>query len=301
MTDERRTVLVTGGAGFIGSHAARAFLDRGYAVTVLDSLVSGARENVPAGATFVQGDIRDEDALARACRGAYGVVHLAALVSVPESVQHPEETLDVNVRGTSLVFEAALRAGCKRVVYASSAAVYGDEPSLPKREDSPLRPQSPYAESKVENERLAERLAARGLSSLGLRFFNVYGPGQRADHAYASVIPQFVARAKRGEALSVSGDGAQTRDFVHVRDVADALVRALESSTTGVCNIASGTETSVAALAALIQERYPVAVEHGPARAGDILHSVADIEHAKELLAWTPRTAFSDGLAELLA
>lgn len=289
-------IFVTGGAGFIGSHVAHALQEAGHDVVVYDSLVSGRRENVPPGCAFVEGDIRDTRALENAAEGADAFVHLAALVSVPESVAHPEETRAVNVVGADNVFALAAKRGA-RLVYASSAAVYGDLPDLPKREDSRTAPQSPYAESKLENERAAAELA----SAMGLRFFNVYGPGQRGDHPYASVIPKFVAAAKTGEALPLTGDGTATRDFVHVRDVADAVARALESSAHGVCNIASGTETSLSQLIALIRSRIPVEVQELPPRPGDVLRSVADIARARSVLGWEPRVSLADGIAELLS
>jgi UDP-glucose 4-epimerase len=295
-----KRVLITGGAGFIGSHVARALLAEGNQVTVFDSLVSGSREAVPEEALFIQGDIRNRDELAHAFSDIDAVVHLAALVSVPESIAHPEETHDVNVAGTENVFTQASVTGCSRVVYATSAAVYGDEQTLPKREDSPLVPQSPYAESKVADEQIAMRFAENGLSALGLRFFNVYGPGQRADHAYASVIPRFVAKAKAGEALPLTGDGFQTRDFIHVSDIAEAVRKALNSDALGVCNIASGKETKLLDLIAMIRAVYPVEVDTLPPRPGDILRSVADISRAREVLDWQPRTALEQGVTELL-
>lgn len=294
-------VLITGGAGFIGSHAATLLTEKGASVCVFDSLVSGKRERVPARANFIQGDIRDRAALDAAMKGVTHVVHLAALVSVPESVRHPAETFAVNVEGTQNVFAAAHAAGVRQVVYASSAAVYGDAPELPKREDMALAPQSPYAESKVQNESDAVRMAAKGFSLMGLRFFNVYGPGQSADHAYASVVPRFIKEARAGQPLPLTGDGSQTRDFIHVSDVARAIAAALESDANGVCNIASGDATRISELIDLIRAAYPVEVQVLPPRPGDILHSVADISRAKEVLHWSPTVSFPDGIRELLS
>jgi UDP-glucose 4-epimerase len=296
-----KKIVVTGGAGFIGSHVVRALLTEDARVVAFDSLVSGARENIPPEAELIVGDIRDADALLQAFKGADAVVHLAARVSVPESIEHPEATHDVNVSGTERIFETASKSGVCRLVYASSAAVYGSLPELPKTESSALAPQSPYAESKLENERTAARFTDRGFSNLGLRFFNVYGLGQRADHAYASVIPKLIACAREGKPLPISGDGSQTRDFIHVRDVARAIALALRAAAEGVCNIGSGHETPLTDLVSLIREKYPVSIEHLPPRPGDILRSVADISRAKQVLGWSPTTTLADGVRELLA
>ncbi|MDD2657871.1 MAG: NAD-dependent epimerase/dehydratase family protein, partial [Candidatus Pacebacteria bacterium] len=265
-------ILVTGGAGFIGSHLVALLASKGIEVRVLDSLVSGKRERVPAGVDFIQGDIRDRDALMAAMKDVTQVVHLAALVSVAESMADPLSTHEVNVTGTEHVLQAMRGAGVKRIVYASSAAVYGDEPSLPKRESSPLQPQSPYALSKVINEAQAgmyER--AFGLSPVGLRFFNVYGPGQAGNHPYASVIPRWIEAVRAGRPVTVYGDGSQTRDFVHVRDVAQAIYLALVSNATGVFNIASGEEVSLTELAQIMCES--IHTKHEPSPPGDILRS----------------------------
>lgn len=295
-------VLITGGAGFIGSHVAKALVDAGETVTVFDSLISGKRERVPEQATFIQGDIRDTDALAKAFAGVTHVVHLAALVSVPKSVEDPEGTHEVNVVGTANVLEAARKAGAKRFVYATSAAVYGDEPSLPKHETSPLRPQSPYASSKAENEQQAQRYASEyGLSTIGLRFFNVYGVGQAGDHPYASVIPRWIEAAKNSAPMLLFGEGTQTRDFVAVEDVARAVVLALDSNEGGVFNVASGKEVPIKEVRAMIAARFPNAtLENDEARAGDIMRSVADISKAKEKLGFEPKVTLEEGIATLV-
>lgn len=288
-------ILVTGGAGFIGAYVVRALLAKGYSVIVFDSLLSGTRKNLPEGVAFVQGDIRDVTALGHAAEGVDAFVHLAALVSMPESIEHPEETNEVNVIGAQNVFNLAAR-NVRRIVYASSAAVYGDLPDLPKRENSLLAPQSPYATSKVANELAAAKIG----NAMGLRFFNVYGPGQRADHPYASVIPRFVAAAREGKPLTLTGDGLATRDFVHVRDVADAVVRALEVPEEGICNIASGNATSLSELVALIKAQVPIEVQILPKRPGDILHSVADVTRAREVLGFSAAIQLSSGIEELV-
>lgn len=292
--------LVTGGAGFIGTHVVRALLERGEEVVVLDSFVTGMRSSVPDGVTVIEGDIRDRDAVARALEGVGQVVHLAALVSVPLSIEEPGLTEAVNVDGTRIVFEAASAAGVKRIVYASSAAVYGNEPSVPKREGSPLLPESPYASSKLENERIA---SVSPVSSMGLRFFNVYGPGQAGSHPYASVVPRWIEAVRAGTPIMLYGDGEQTRDFVHVRDVAAAVCAALSSSAPGVANIASGTEISLNELISLIslQAGDSVAVTRCPARPGDIMRSVADISRARDELGYEATVSLPDGISELLS
>lgn len=296
-------ILVTGGAGFIGSHFVDLLAKKGIDVCVFDSLISGKAERIPSDVSFMQGDIRDKEALVVAMQNVTHVVHLAALVSVAESMADPLETHAVNVTGTEHVLDAMRTAGVKRIVYASSAAVYGDESSLPKREDSPLRPQSPYALSKVLNETQSgvyERIF--GLSTIGLRFFNVYGPRQLGNHPYASVIPRWIEAIRGGKAVTIYGDGSQTRDFVHVRDVALALYNALVAEATGVLNIASGAETSLQELQQNIAEIHTggFEVRNEPSREGDILRSVADISAARRALNFTPSVGLHEGISELL-
>jgi UDP-glucose 4-epimerase len=296
-------VFVTGGAGFIGSHLVALLMEKGCGVCVFDSLVNGKRERVPPGVDFIQGDIRDEHALTKAMQGATHVVHLAALVSVPESMADPLVTHDVNVTGFEKVLNAMRANKIGRIVYATSAAVYGDEPSLPKRESSPLQPLSPYALSKVLNEMQAglyER--AYGLSPAGLRFFNVYGPGQAGGHPYASVVPRWIEAVRAGRNITIYGDGSQTRDFIHVHDVAEAIYRALTKEVTGVFNIASGVETSLRELRELMTEVRGSSIDakSEPSRAGDILRSVADISAAQRELGFAPSVRLRTGVAELL-
>lgn len=295
-------VLVTGGAGFIGSHLVALLVREGVDVRVFDSLISGKKEHVPEAAEFIKGDVRDRVVLASALEGVTHVVHLAALVSVAESMTDPLAFHDVNVTGTENVLAAMRTAGISRIVYATSAAVYGDEPSLPKSESSPLAPLSPYALSKALNEMQAGLYGrAFGLSPIGLRFFNVYGPGQAGNHPYASVIPRWVEAARAGRAITVYGDGSQTRDFVHVRDVAEALYRALTKEATGIFNIASGEETSLQELQRIIAgSREGVAVKNESPRAGDILRSVADISAARRILEFAPSVSLEEGVKELL-
>ncbi len=232
------------------------------------------------------------------------MVHLAALVSVSASMADPLATNEVNVTGFENILDMMRVKGITRIVYASSAAVYGDEPSLPKRESSPLRPQSPYALSKAINEMQAgmyER--AFGLSPVGLRFFNVYGPGQDGDHPYASVIPRWIEALRAGRSITVYGDGSQTRDFVHVRDVAQAICQALARETTGIFNIASGEEVALRQLLRMIAQASgeEFEVRNEPPREGDILRSVAAIAAAQEAFDFAPSVELSRGLEELFA
>jgi len=297
-------VLVTGGAGFIGSHLVALLVQKGIDVRVLDSLISGKRERVTDGAQFIKGDIRDCEALKSAIDGITHVVHLAALVSVEESMKDPVSFNDVNVAGTENVLFAAHEAGVTRFVYATSAAVYGDDPSLPKMEAGALRSQSPYAFSKIMNELQAEMYGRIfGLPTVGLRFFNVYGPGQMGNHPYASVIPRWIEMTKEGKPITIYGDGTQTRDFVHVRDVAEAIYSALVSNEKGVFNIASGKETSLNDLMKIIKRTSPkdFDVKNEPSRDGDILRSVADISLACEVLGFNPTVELNGGIEELFA
>lgn len=293
-------ILVTGGAGFIGSHVVRHLLLDRFEVTVFDSFVTGKRSAVPEGARVIEGDLRDADALKRAVTGAESIVHLAALVSVPLSVEDPALTDAVNIAGTRTLFDAAAQEGIRRIVYASSAAVYGNEPTVPKREESVLAPVSPYASSKLENERTASRSP---VSAMGLRFFNVYGPGQPGNHPYASVVPRWAEAVAEGRPVVLFGDGSQTRDFIHVRDVAAAVGMALEADEQGVANIASGTEISLSELIEQIETVIgrKVLIEKHPPRAGDIQRSVASIERAREVLGFKPSVALRDGLTELFS
>ncbi|MBM3868177.1 MAG: NAD-dependent epimerase/dehydratase family protein [Verrucomicrobia bacterium] len=299
-----RRVLITGGAGFIGSHLVRRFAGQAE-VTVLDDLRSGYARNLE-GVTcrFVRGSILDPGALAEAASGAAEVYHLAAMVSVPESVAKPTECAELNTEGTRRVLDAALAVGARKVVLASSAAIYGDNPTVPKLESMPPEPKSPYAETKLAGERLLEEYRrAHGLGTASLRFFNVFGPRQDPRSAYAAAVPIFIAKALRDEPIGIHGDGGQTRDFVHVTDIVGALAYAGASAgMTGTYNVGYGRSQSILALAqeivALTGSRSKI--EHLPPRAGDVRHSLASTER---LLAagWQPRSSVSAGLAETIA
>jgi UDP-glucose 4-epimerase len=293
--------LVTGGAGFIGSHLADRLLALGHRVRVIDNLISGKRHNLPREAEFVEADIRDPAGLERAFRGVDGCFHLAAIASVQRSVEAPRETGDVNLMGTVAVFDAACRAGVP-VVYASSAAIYGANDDLPLAEDALPQPLSPYAADKLSNELYARALgAARTWPSFGLRFFNVYGPRQDPHSPYSGVVSIFLQRAVAGRDLIVYGDGAQSRDFIHVQDVTRFLVAAMEKAdpSAPVANVCTGRSTSVTELATLLVERYGGRIVHEPARPGDVRRSLGSPERAAERLGVRAEIPFRDGLATL--
>ena len=298
-------VLVTGGAGFIGSHLVEALVAEGAGVRVLDDFSSGRRESLAhlgARVEVLDGDVRDLGACAAACRGAGIVFHLAALGSVPRSLSEPAPTIAVNVGGTANVLAAAVEAAVARVVYASSSAVYGDAPGLPQREGEEGRPLSPYALSKSMGEQLAAQFARNfGLETVGLRYFNVYGPRQDPEGPYAAVVPRFLAAARAGRPLEIHGDGEQSRDFTHVADaVAATLLAALAPA--AACgrayNVAGGRSVSVNELAGAVLELAGGGPppRHLPARAGDVPHSRADLAAATRELGYSPRVALAEGL-----
>ena len=298
-----RRILITGGAGFIGSHLARHFADQAE-VTVLDDLRSGHARNLEGvRCRFLQGSILDDDALSQAITGAQEVYHLAAMVSVPESVAKPAECAELNTEGTRRVLAAALAAGSRKVVLASSAAIYGDNPTVPKLESMPPEPKSPYAETKLAGENLLEAFRrSHGLGTTSLRFFNVFGPRQDPRSAYAAAVPIFIAKALRDEPISIHGDGGQTRDFIHVTDIVGALAYAGASKDmAGTYNVGYGRSQSIRALAQEIVRLTgsKSAIEHLPPRAGDVRHSLASTER---LLAagWKARSSVSAGLVETI-
>jgi UDP-glucose 4-epimerase len=291
--------VVTGGAGFIGSHLVEALLAAGRRVRVADDFSTGRRANVPAGAELVEGDVNA--AAAEAVRGAELVYHLAALPSVPRSVERPLESHRATAQGAVAVLAAAERAGVRRVVFASSSSVYGDTPSLPKREDAPPRPLSPYAVAKLSGELFARSWAAHtALETVSLRFFNVYGPRQDPDSPYAAVIPIFIRRLLARRPLPVHGDGRQTRDFTFVADV----VRGLRAAGTApgvsgrVYNLAGGRPASLETLAETLASLLGVPAEREflPPRPGDIRDSWADVSAARRDLGFEAETSLRDGL-----
>ncbi len=298
------TYLVTGGAGFIGSHLVDALLARGDRVRVLDNFSTGRRVNLPPreGLELLEGDIRDAETCRRAVSRCDGVFHQAALGSVPRSVADPATTHAVNATGTLNVFLAAKEAGIRRVVYASSSSVYGDDANLPKREERVGLPLSPYAASKRSSELAAAAFArCYAMELVGLRYFNVYGPRQDPDSPYAAVIPLFIRSALSGEAAVIHGDGEQTRDFTFVSDIVTANVAAMERDTgaSPVFNIGAGGRTSVNELwetiCGIVGTRRQA--RHGSPRPGDVRDSLADISRARAVLGYEPCYRIRDGLA----
>lgn len=304
-------VLLTGGAGFIGSHLARLVVEQGHSVTVLDDLSTGKRQNLAPLEGQVQlivGDVADPAAQEEALAGKDAFVHLAAVASVEASVRDPLGTHRTNLEASIGLFDTAARLGVKRALYASSAAVYGDNPDLPLTEAATKRPLSPYAADKLAGEHyLAYYHRAGRLDATAFRFFNVFGPRQDPSSPYSGVISIFLDRASRGAPITVFGDGEQTRDFVYVTDVAAALAAALTRGTgtaaeMEVHNVGRGVQVSLLELLEQIGQLAgiaPLDVSFGPARQGDIVRSVAD---ASRLMAtgWRPRVSLQEGLARTL-
>jgi UDP-glucose 4-epimerase len=296
--------LVTGGAGFIGSHVAEAFGRRGYEVRVLDDLSTGDRAHCDPAWDFREADVRDPRAVVEAAAGCEVVAHLAAYLSVPESFACYAECYRTNVLGTWNVLEACLSQRVRKLVFASSSAVYAELPDAPKSEADCPEPTSPYAVSKLEGEHLLEIYREqRGLASVALRFFNVYGPRQPGDSAYAAAVPIFMERGLRGETLTIYGDGHQTRDFVFVDDVAESVLRAAEAPASGVFNIGTGYAIEILELARVITQLTGGASgrRFEPLRPGDVRSSTADVTRAQAALGWKPRCGLEQGLAATLA
>lgn len=297
--------LVTGGAGFIGSHLVEGLLEREIQVTVLDNLSTGRLESVPQGSVrFIEGSILDEAVLADAMEGASAVFHLAASVSVPASVDDPIASLRTNAHGTALTLEAARRAGVRRFIYSSSSAVYGDSTETPKQEKHLPNPISPYAAGKLAGEEFVRAYSACfGMECVSLRYFNVFGPRQRADSPYAAVIPIFLSRIRAGKPLQVYGDGEQTRDFTFVSDVVRANLCALYAKHLSgrQYNIACGEQVSlnqlIKEMSRIVGRELPV--EYLPPRQGDIKHSVADISLAAQELDYQPEVSWREGLRRM--
>jgi UDP-glucose 4-epimerase len=295
--------LVTGAAGFIGSNLCSLLLDEGWEVTGLDNLMSGYRQNIlqAPGYSFVQGDVRDPDVLRRSVDRCEVIFHLAASVGNKRSLDSPLLDADINLLGTIHVLEAARAAGVRKVVVSSSAGIFGELKTLPIAEEHPTDPDTPYGVSKLAAEKVAlayHRLW--GIEVVCLRYFNVYGRNQRFD-AYGNVIPIFVFSLVRGAPITVFGDGEQTRDFVNVRDVAQAnLKAALTRGISGSFNVGSGTRISINRLVATLRSIVgePVTVIHGPPRAGDVRDSLADIARARAELGYVPSVELTSGLQE---
>jgi len=299
-----KQALVTGGAGFIGSNLVDALLEAGVRVNILDNLSTGRMENLAQvldRVTFEKGDIRDLATVQRLAGGCDVVFHQAAVVSVPQTVEDPLMSAAVNDIGTLNVLEAARHAGVKKVVMASSCAVYGDDPELPKRESMPVKPQSPYAVQKYTNElNAALYRQLYGLETVCLRYFNVYGPRQDPSSPYSGVISIFLTKAAEGQQPAVYGDGEQYRDFVFVKDVvkANLLAAGAGKKACGVYNIGTGIFVNINTLWSMISAMNGVDTtpEYKAPRAGDILESVADIGHAKTMLGYDVGYTFEQGL-----
>jgi len=275
-------ILVTGGAGFIGRHISEHFQDRAD-VRVLDNLHSGFESNLSGlQCQLIVGSILDRDLVREAMQGVDFVFHLAAMVSVQESVQKPNECAEINAGATAIVLEEAARARVKKLIFSSSAAIYGDNPSIPKIESMPAEPKSPYATSKYEGERYCRSFTDEvRLPTVSLRYFNVFGPYQDPRSEYTAAVPAFIERAIRNEPITIFGDGWQTRDFIYVKDVAAAnAFFALKSRATGIFNVACGRQITITDLALTIRNltKSSSAIEYGAERLGDVKHSVASVE-----------------------
>jgi len=299
------TYLVTGGGGFIGSNLSKALVDRGETVRILDNFATGRESNLAAirdRVDLIRGDIRDAATVARAVEGVDYILHQAALPSVPRSVEQPLECNDVNVNGTLVVLQAARQAKVKRVVFAASSSAYGETPTLPKVETMAPDPLSPYAVSKLAGEAyLRAFYLCYGLETVALRYFNVFGPNQDPQSQYAAVIPRFVTAALEGRAATVFGDGQQSRDFCHIENAiqANLLACTAPGAPGKVFNVACGVRTTLLEVldkvAKIVGKK--IAPIHEPSRAGDVKHSLADIDSARKILGYTAPVSFEDGLA----
>lgn len=296
-------VLVTGGAGFIGSGVVELLIERGHEAVVLDDLSSGYLQNMPESAALVRGDVCDQELVGGAADGCSVVFHLAASVGNRRSIEQPLEDSRVNLLGTLTVLEAARERGIDRVVFSSSAGIFGELKTMPIAEDHPQDPDSPYGVSKLAAEKAClayNRLY--GMRNISLRYFNVYGVRQRYDE-YGNVIPIFAHRLMRGDDLVIFGDGEQTRDFVNVRDVAAANVAAgLSKAARGAFNLGSGSRISINELARIMIELSgaPSRIAHGPPRPGDVRDSLADTSAARAAFGFEPTVGLEEGLVEYL-
>jgi UDP-glucose 4-epimerase len=302
-----KKTIVTGGAGFIGSHLTERLVELGYQTVIIDDLSSGKMENMDKvlfgkKAEFVQGSITDFSLLKRLFKDASYVFHLAAITSVPRSIDNPQASHEVNVNGTLNVLLAARDNSVRRVVLASSAAVYGDTPTLPQREDMMPHPLSPYAVAKLTGEYYCQVFTEiYNLPTVCLRYFNIYGPRQDVNSPYAAVIPKFIQEVRRGNPPVIFGDGEQTRDFAFVKDVVEANVLAAQSDITGTFNIGCGESVTINRLAELIVELVGSKVKpiHRESRSGDIKYSLADISRARAV-GYKPKFDLKEGLAETI-
>lgn len=298
--------LVTGGAGFIGSHLVRALVERGERVRVIDTFLTGQRANLAPVAKeieLIEGDIRNPDSCRRAVEGVNYVLHQAALPSVPRSIEEPVLSTEINLLGTVNLLEAATAAGVERFVFAASSSVYGDQEVASKHEGLPAQPLSPYAVQKYSAEEFCRMFhESRGLETVGLRYFNIFGPRQDPDSPYSAVIPIFIKAISAGKRPIIYGDGTQSRDFTYIENVVDANLLAVKASAGQVAgksiNIGCGRAYSLLDLVGGINALMGTTVEpeFAPARAGDVKHSLADIGRARVCLGYEPRIDFNEGL-----
>ena len=307
--DIMRTCLVTGGAGFIGSHIAEALVQRGDRVRVLDNLSTGHRSNLDgfdSKLQFIEGDLLEADTVARAVAGVDCIFHEAALASVPRSVEHPLDTHAVCVSGTLILLDAARRASVRRVVYAGSSSAYGDQPTSSKRETDLPAPLSPYAAAKLAAEHYCRAFTATyGLETVVLRYFNVFGPRQDPDSPYSAVIPLFITAMLSGSQPTIFGDGRQSRDFSFVANAVRANLLAADAPGVAgrVFNIANGKNTDLLTLVEILNRLLGTSVppRHAAARVGDVRESLADISQARKLLCYEPVLEFEEGLRRSIA
>lgn len=301
-----KTALVTGGAGFIGSHLSERLLKEGYKVKILDNFSTGKSENLlhleSSNLEIVEGDVRDEALVKKVVKGVDLVFHLAALTSVPLSFEKPKLFEEVNVQGSFNVIDAAIEEEVEKFVFSSSSAVYGDTQNLPVSEEEPLKPLSPYASSKLAVERYLETQKNR-IKSVSLRLFNLYGLRQDPNSEYAAVIPRFIEKIKRDEGIVIYGDGEQTRDFLYIKDGVEAfwLAANREVLSDTVINIGSGERVSINRLAEILKKisGKDFEINYASQRPGDIKHSQADIKRAQELLGFQPKWKLEEGLREV--
>jgi len=301
--------VVTGGAGFIGSHIADALVHRGDEVVILDNLFSGSMENIrqiidnPL-TEFIRGSINERKLLQQACKNADGIFHEAAITSVPRSVKDPVASNETNITGTLNVLMAAHNCGVKKIVYASSSSVYGDTPALPKRENMIPNPKSPYAITKLTGEYyLNVFYDLYGMDTVSLRYFNVFGPRQDPQSEYSAVIPKFITKILHHESPVIYGDGSQTRDFTYVKDVVQANIRAMDCAAQGVFNVAYGSHITLIELARIIMDALgeDLPLKYESPRSGDIQDSLAAISAAQNAFGYVPEYTVTTALEETIA
>ena len=296
--------LVTGGAGFIGSNLTKALLTSGYTVRILDNFSTGKRENLgpyQERVELIEGDLRSYHIVHEAVRDIEVVFHQGALPSVPRSINDPITTNQVNVEGTLNILDAAKSAGVRRVIYASSSSIYGENPTLPKQEDMTPLPISPYAVAKLAGEKYCQAFTrSYGLETVGLRYFNVFGAGQDPKSQYAAVIPLFITAFLDGGRIQIHGDGEQSRDFTYIDNVVQANMKAAvaEGAAGEVFNVACGEQTSLNQILDDLRKvtEVDVDLEYGPDRPGDVKHSLADISKARDILDYNPAVSAQEGL-----